>query len=141
MKQEFKMTQAEMDNILRINKEVHNMPLMMIGDYTTSGQEKTVAINDYWKQLGEQYGFIWNTVESSSKGELFFLATPCRTNLQVEKDKRDADLRDELILIKKFQDRVLEIDNAVKLKQETIDDIARATAIRINEINKTLNND
>jgi hypothetical protein len=76
MKQEFEMQQSEMDEILRINKEVKNLPLIMIGTSTTSGREKAEAINRYWETLGEKYEFDWETVEGSSKGALFFLATP-----------------------------------------------------------------
>lgn len=94
MKQEFEMQQSEMDEILRINKEVHNLPLMMMGEFSTSRQEKAEAINQYWRTLGEKYGFEWDTAEGSSKGTLFFLATPKpkvipKTLTEIEIDKYD----------------------------------------------------
>ncbi len=94
MKQEFEMLQSEMDEILRINREVKNLPLMMIGTSTTSGQEKAEAINAYWKTLGEKYGFEWDSVEGSARGKLFFLATPKpkvipKTQIEIEMDKYD----------------------------------------------------
>jgi hypothetical protein len=94
MKQEFEMLQSEMDEILRINREVKNLPLMMIGTTTTSGMEKAEAVNEYWKTLGEKYGFQWDSVEGSSKGKLFFLATPKpkvipKTQEEIEMDKYD----------------------------------------------------
>ena len=94
MKQEFEMQQSEMDEILRINREVKNLPLMMIGTVTTSGKEKAEAVNRYWETLAEKYGFIWDTVEGSSRGALFFLATPKpkvipKTQIEIEMDKYD----------------------------------------------------
>lgn len=92
MKQEFEMLQSEMDEILRINKEVSNMPLVMIGSFSTSGQEKTEAINAYWKTLGEKYGFKWDSVEGSSKGALFFIATSQPT--KIEKELMEISMRE-----------------------------------------------
>jgi len=73
MKQEFEMLQEEMDEIIRINKSTSNT-VMMVGGVDFSNN-LTEAINAYWKILGDKYGFEWNTVEGSSKGKLFFLAT------------------------------------------------------------------
>ena len=91
MKQEFEMTQAEMDNIIAINKR--RMPVMMIGD-VQCGNEVIQGINDYWKELGDKYGFKWDTVEGSAKGKLFFLAEPKpkvipKTREEIEMDKFD----------------------------------------------------
>jgi hypothetical protein len=92
MKQEFEMQQSEMDEILRINREVKSMPVMMIGSCQTGG-EKREAVNDYWRTLGRKYNFDWETVEGSSKGKLFFLATPIppppppKTQTEIEIDK------------------------------------------------------
>lgn len=72
MKQEFEMQQDEMDKILSINKANSNT-VMMIGGVDFSNN-LTEAINAYWKLLSDKYGFVWNTVEGSSKGKLFFLA-------------------------------------------------------------------
>lgn len=73
MKQEFEMTQAEMDGIIAINK--NQMPLMKIGSVTT-GMDLPEKINAYWEGLGNKYGFKHMTVEPSAKGSLFFLAEP-----------------------------------------------------------------
>ena len=94
MKQEFEMEQSEMDEILRINKEVKSMSVMMIGSCQTGG-EKREAVNAYWKTLGRKYNFDWETVEGSAKGKLFFLATPIppppppKTRTEIEMDKYD----------------------------------------------------
>ena|SRR5664279_271440 len=89
MKQEFEMTQAEMDHIIDINKR--RMPVMMIGE-VSFGNEVIEGINDYWQELGDKYGFKWNTVEGSAKGKLFFLAEPKpkvipKTQAEIEIDK------------------------------------------------------
>ena len=72
MKQEFEMQQEEMDKIISINK-ANSTTVMMIGGVDFSNN-LTEAINAYWKLLADKYGFVWNTVEGSSKGKLFFLA-------------------------------------------------------------------
>lgn len=74
MKQEFEMQQSEMDFILNINKHNSNT-VMMVGGIDFS-HNLTDAINAYWEKLGDKYGFVWDSVESSAKGKLFFLATP-----------------------------------------------------------------
>jgi hypothetical protein len=89
MKQEFEMTQQEMDDIIAINK--NQMPVMMIGSVTT-GMDLQERINAYWEGLGDKYGFKYMTVEGSSKGKLFFLAEPKpivipKTQAEIEIDK------------------------------------------------------
>lgn len=71
MKQEFEMSQEEMDDIIAINK--NKMPVMKIGN-TVTGIDLREKINQYWEKLGNKYGFVPETVEPSSKGKLFFLA-------------------------------------------------------------------
>ena len=92
MKQEFEMQQSEMDFILDINKHNSNT-VMMIGGVDFS-HNLTNAINAYWKELGDKYGFVWDSVEGSSKGKLFFLATSKpkvipKTREEIEIDKYD----------------------------------------------------
>mgnify|MGYP003472905319 CR=1 FL=1 len=92
MKQEFEMLQSEMDFILDINKHNSNT-VMMIGGVDFS-HNLTDAINAYWKELGDKYGFKWDTVEGSAKGKLFFLAEPKpivvpKTQAEIEMDKYD----------------------------------------------------
>jgi len=90
MKQEFEMQQEEMDKIISINKANSNT-VMMIGGVDFSNN-LTEAINAYWKLLADKYGFVWNTVEGSSKGKLFFLAESKpivvpKTHTEIEIDK------------------------------------------------------
>lgn len=73
MKQEFEMTQQNMDDIIAINKS--QMPVMKIGNVTT-GMDLAERVNSYWEGLGNEMGFKHMTVEPSSKGKLFFLAEP-----------------------------------------------------------------
>ena len=73
MKQEFEMTQQEMDDIISINK--NQPPVMKFGDYWT-GMDLQEKINHYWETLGNKYGFKHLTAEGSAKGKLFFLAEP-----------------------------------------------------------------
>jgi hypothetical protein len=89
MKQEFEMTQQEMDDIIAINK--NKMPVMKIGNVTT-GMDTQERVNNYWEVLGNKYGFKHMTVEPSSKGKLFFLAEPKpievpKTQTEIEIDK------------------------------------------------------
>jgi hypothetical protein len=90
MKQEFEMQQEEMDKIVSINKANSNTVMMIVGvDFSNN---LTEAINAYWKLLADKYGFVWNTVEGSSKGKLFFLAESKpivvpKTQSEIEIDK------------------------------------------------------
>lgn len=74
MKQEFQMTQENMDDILAINKNNCNV-VMKIGSYETSNS-LAESINRYWKKMGDEHGFDHMSVEGSSKSPLHFLATP-----------------------------------------------------------------
>lgn len=90
MKQEFEMTQQNMDDIIAINKNNSNV-VMKIGSYTTSNS-LAESINRYWEKLGDEMGFKHMTVEGSSKGKLFFLAEPKpieipKTQTELEIDK------------------------------------------------------
>ena len=84
MKQEFEMTQEEMDDIIAINK--NQSPVMKFGDHW-SGMDLQQKINHYWETLGNKYGFKHLTVESSSKGKLFFLAE----SKPIEKPKTETE--------------------------------------------------
>lgn len=93
MKQEFEMEQSEMDRIIEINNTTSS-PVMMVGgvDFSNNLRE---AINAYWRELGNKYGFKPMTVEGSSRGKLFFLAEPTppppppKTQTEIEMDKYD----------------------------------------------------
>lgn len=88
------MLQAEMDDIIAINK---NMPrVMKFGDYW-SGMDLAERVNEYWKALGDKYGFDYLSVEQSSKGNLFFIAISkekvvhkTKQQLEIEKYTGDA---------------------------------------------------
>lgn len=73
MKKEFKMNDAEFQAICDISRD--QTPVMFIGVWTgiESKQEKA---NRFWKDMAKKYGFVWDSVEPSAKGDRFFLATP-----------------------------------------------------------------
>ena len=75
MKQEFEMTQEEMDNIIAINKGGGD-PVMFLSGGRPIGSSLQEKINQYWEILSNKYGFNPMTVEGSAKGKLFFLAEP-----------------------------------------------------------------
>ena len=74
-KQEFLMTQDEMNDIIAINR--NQMPVMKIGDNWT-GLDLQEKINTYWKILGDKYGFKSGSAGPCSRGKLYFLATPVK---------------------------------------------------------------
>lgn len=89
MKQEFKMSEQELNDIKEIasNRE----PVMKIGNCWT-GMSRQEKANNYWSAMGDKYGFKFMTVEPSSKGELYFLAEPKpivapKTQTEIEVDK------------------------------------------------------
>jgi hypothetical protein len=91
MKQEFEMTQEEMDNIIAINKGGGD-PVMFLSGGTPMGSSLQEKINQYWEILSDKYGFKKLTVEGSAKGKLFFLAEPKpivipKTQTEIEIDK------------------------------------------------------
>ena len=94
MKQEFQMTQEEMDNIITINKGGGD-PVMFLSGGTPMGSSLQEKINQYWKIIADKYGFKQMSVEGSSRGKLFFLAEPTppppppKTQTEIEIDKYD----------------------------------------------------
>ena len=72
MKQEFKMMQEELDNIIAINKSGSD-PVMFISGGTSIGSSLQEKVNHYWNILADKYGFKQMSVEGSSKGNLYFL--------------------------------------------------------------------
>ena len=91
MRQEFEMTQEEMDNSIAINKGGGD-PVMFLSGGTPMGSSLQEKINQYWEILGNKYGFKPMTVEGSSKGKLFFIAEPSpvitpKTQEEIEIDK------------------------------------------------------
>lgn len=93
MKQEFEITQEEMDNIITINKGGGD-PIMFLSGGTPMGSSLQEKINQYWEILSDKYGFEQMTVEGSARGKLFFLAEPKevvvpKTKEEIEIDKYD----------------------------------------------------
>jgi len=91
MKQEFEMTQEEMDHIVAINKGGGD-PVMFLSGGVAMGSSLQEKINQYWAILGNKYGFKPLNVEPSSKGKLFFIAEPMpivvpKTKTEIEVDK------------------------------------------------------
>lgn len=91
MKQEFEMSEQEIQAIYDISK--NQMPVMFIGVWTgmESKQEKA---NKLWQSMADNYGFVWDSVEPSARGDRFFLATPKpkvipKTQTEIEMDKYD----------------------------------------------------
>jgi hypothetical protein len=75
MKQEFEMTADEFERIKAIAQRPA-IPVMKIGGVIT-GDEKQDDANSFWKDLGNKYGFEWDSAEGvSGKGYTFFKATP-----------------------------------------------------------------
>lgn len=91
MKQEFEMNEEELQAIYDISR--NQMPVMFIGVWTglDSKQEKA---NKLWQVMADNYGFVWDSVEGSARGERFFLATSKpkvipKTQTEIEMDKYD----------------------------------------------------
>lgn len=97
MRQEFEMTQEEMNNIIAINKDGGD-PVMFGSGGVPHGSSLREKVNAYWEILGSKYGFKPMTVEGSSKGKLFFIAEPTpppppvktQTEIEIEKYTRNA---------------------------------------------------
>lgn len=91
MKQEFEMTDADLDKMKSIASQ--SAPVMMIGGVDLS-QGRQMSANEFWKELGDRLGFVWDSCEGSAKGIKYFLATPKpkvipKTQTEIEMDKYD----------------------------------------------------
>lgn len=94
MKQEYKMTQKEMNDILEINK--NRMPVLKIGNVTT-GMDLQEKIDAYWDGLSKKYCFDTKTVEPSGKGDLFFLAEYVKPKSQTEIEMEKYDTLKKIV--------------------------------------------
>lgn len=110
MREEYKMTQEEMDNIIAINKGGGD-PLMCLSGGIVLGSSLQEKINQYWKILADKYGFKQMTVEGSSKGDLFFLAEPTPQPLPPKSQKE--------IEISKFDTLLKIVEQLEKCNYET----------------------
>lgn len=73
MKQLYEMTEEDLEKLL---KACRPTPVMFLsGGRSMFGTPQENA-NNAWAELGNKMGFQWDTVESSSKGNRFFLAEP-----------------------------------------------------------------
>jgi len=100
MKQEFEMSEEQLQAIYDISR--NQMPVIYVGTWmgTESKQEKA---NKLWQKMADDMGFVWDSVEPSSKGERFFLATPKpkvipKTKMEIDMEKYDS--------IKKIADKL-----------------------------------
>lgn len=90
MKQEFEMLDEELQAIKDISNDL--TPVIFVG--TWLGLDKQEKANNFWKQMSDKYGFVWDSVEPSAKGVKYFLATPKekvipKTQTEIEIDKYD----------------------------------------------------
>lgn len=75
MKREYELTHDEFIRIINISKR-EAMPVMKIGNVWT-GNEKQEDANTVWKELGNKYGFVWDSAEPvPGKSQSIFKATP-----------------------------------------------------------------
>ncbi len=72
MRQEYELTQEDLDTVLEASKPVC-MIMLHIGGGPRSPQENA---NAAWQVLADKYGFVWDTVRpaSGSKGQRFITA-------------------------------------------------------------------
>lgn len=71
MKQEFEMSEEQLEAIYDISR--NKSPIIHVGVWIgLNSQEKA---NKLWQIMGDEMGFIWDSVEPSSKGKRFFIAT------------------------------------------------------------------
>ena len=105
MKQEFQMTEEEVQAIYDISRR--KVPVILVGG-VSFGQDAQKNANALWKSMADKYGFIWDSVEPSSRGDKFFLATPT--------DSKEVRIAKQL---QAFKDRVVETkNNYEKAKKE-----------------------
>jgi hypothetical protein len=91
MKQEFEMTEEELQAIYDISR--NQMPVINIGG-NWLGMDKQEQANALWRHMADKYGFVWDSAEGSAKGKRFFLAIPKpivvpKTQSEIEMDKYD----------------------------------------------------
>ena len=90
MKQEFEMTEEQYQAILDISRD--KTPVIYVGVWL--GLDKQERANKLWQEMGDEMGFVWDTVEPSAKGKKYFLAEPKpkiipKTQTEIEMDKYD----------------------------------------------------
>ncbi len=91
MKQEFEMSEEQLQAIYDISR--NQMPFIYVGIWTGLDNKQEKA-NKLWQTMADEMGFVWDSVESSSKGKRFFLAESKakvipKTSEEIEMDKYD----------------------------------------------------
>lgn len=81
MRQEFEMSETDLAELLEACRPVP-MIMLQCGE-PPSAQENA---NRAWQKLANKLGFVWDSVEPSSKGQRYFTAQP---NQQPRKDSGD----------------------------------------------------
>lgn len=71
MKKEFEMSEEQFKTIIEASKPV---PYMVFGGMEPSSPQENA--NRAWRNLANELGFVWDSVEPSSKGARFFTAIP-----------------------------------------------------------------
>ena len=61
-KKKFKISDEQFEKIKQINKEGGD-PVMYLSGGRPIGKSLQEKINDYWKELGNEMGFYWDTIE------------------------------------------------------------------------------
>ena len=72
MRREYEMSEEQLHKLLDACKPV---PYMIIGNCIPRTPQQNA--NDAWRQLGDEMGFVWDTVQPlPSRGVRFFSAEP-----------------------------------------------------------------
>jgi len=90
MKQEFEMTEEQLQAIYDISR--NQEPVIYVGVWMGLGKQEQA--NKLWQIMADEMGFVWDSVEPSSKGKKFFLAEPKlivvpKTTTEISMDKFD----------------------------------------------------
>lgn len=71
MRKEYELTDEEFSIIHDIATD--NTPVIKVGVWL--GMDKQERANDFWKELGAKYGFVWDSAQGvQGKGPKFFTA-------------------------------------------------------------------
>lgn len=81
MKQDFQITQDELNEILEASKPT---PVMYLSGGTPMFDSPQENANRVWKKLADKYGFVWDSAELiSNKPPTNFKATPTQIKQSV----------------------------------------------------------
>ena len=72
MRKEFELTQEDLDSILEASKPT---PVMYLSGGQLMGGTPQENANRAWQQMGEKYGFVWDTAQPiDGKNQRFITA-------------------------------------------------------------------